>query len=314
MRRRLLGATPIQVTELALGTWGLSGDGYGPVEEVEQDRVIDRALAIGVRAFETADCYAEGRMEQRLGERLPKDRSVVIVTKLGTRRDVSPPRKDFAAAYLREAFEKSRERLKRERIDCVLLHNPSAKAFEQPELAQLFEELLQKKAIGTWGASVGSVEAGEAAIAAGAQVVELAYNVLHTAELRELGPRILEKKAGILVRSVLSHGLLAGLWSPNKEFALDDHRRERWNLDELRTRIQQLNAMRPLVSKTLPSMRCIALRFALANEQVSSVVLGPRNTLQLDQLVREAGREPPYFEDWQLSELKDRFMSLGVEL
>ena len=65
MRQRLLGATSLDVTELALGTWGLSGDGYGPVSEAEQDKVIDRALAMGIRLFETADCYAEGRMERR---------------------------------------------------------------------------------------------------------------------------------------------------------------------------------------------------------------------------------------------------------
>ena len=30
MRKRWLGKTGIEVSELALGTWGLSGDGYGP--------------------------------------------------------------------------------------------------------------------------------------------------------------------------------------------------------------------------------------------------------------------------------------------
>ena len=38
MRRRTLGKTGIEITELCLGTWGLSGDGYGPVQETEQDR------------------------------------------------------------------------------------------------------------------------------------------------------------------------------------------------------------------------------------------------------------------------------------
>src|SRR5688572_1874253 len=38
VRKRPLGKTTLQVSELALGTWGLSGDGYGPVADVEIDR------------------------------------------------------------------------------------------------------------------------------------------------------------------------------------------------------------------------------------------------------------------------------------
>ena len=34
MQKRALGATGIEVSALALGTWGLSGDGYGPVAEI----------------------------------------------------------------------------------------------------------------------------------------------------------------------------------------------------------------------------------------------------------------------------------------
>ena len=72
MRKRPLGSTGISVSELGLGTWGLSGDGYTAVPEVEQDAVIDRALALGVTLFETADSYGKGAMEKKLGERLSK--------------------------------------------------------------------------------------------------------------------------------------------------------------------------------------------------------------------------------------------------
>ena len=53
MRRRRLGERGPETSELGLGTWGLSGDGYGPVPEAEQDRVIDRALAVGISCFDT---------------------------------------------------------------------------------------------------------------------------------------------------------------------------------------------------------------------------------------------------------------------
>lgn len=313
MRKRPFLGTQSKVTELALGTWGLSGDGYGPVPEAEQDRVIDRALAMGIRLFDTADCYGGGSMEARLGRRLPRGNSVTIVTKIGTRLDTQPARKDFSAEYLREAFERSRERLGRDVIDCVLLHNPSAQTFQNPKCAEVLEELRDKRWIHAWGASVGSVGAGRAALFAGAQVLELPYNVFHTIEFKELFQDVYVRGASVLARSVLSHGLLAGLWPPNKQFPEGDHRMERWSSDELRKRILQLNALRPMLSDETPTLRSIALRFVLSNEAISSVVIGPRSSLQLDQLVREAGRNPPYIAPERLSALHDRLHAVGAE-
>ena len=126
MRHRLLGSTGISVSELGLGTWGLSGDGYSPLPEAEQDSVIERALALGVTLFDTADSYGKGAMETRLGERLAAHPEAVIVTKLGTDREaVAAHASRFKPEFIRESFERSRERLKRDVIDVVLLHNPS---------------------------------------------------------------------------------------------------------------------------------------------------------------------------------------------
>ena len=54
MRFRPLGKTGLSVSELALGTWSLSGDACGPVPALEQDKVIERAHALGITLFETS--------------------------------------------------------------------------------------------------------------------------------------------------------------------------------------------------------------------------------------------------------------------
>ena len=143
MRKRTLGATGIEVSELALGTWGLSGEGYGPVEEKDQDAVIERALALGVTLFETADSYAGGEMEKRLGRLLPKGEAVRVATKIGTDTASTPPRKRFEPASLKEAAERSRERLGREAIDVLLLHNPSTEAIKRGEATKALAELCE---------------------------------------------------------------------------------------------------------------------------------------------------------------------------
>lgn len=312
MRRRRLGRTGLQVSELALGTWGLSGDGYGPLPEGEADRVIDRARAVGVTLFETADSYAAGAIEKKLGERLEGDESACIVTKLGTDRDASPPRKRFDASFLRRSFEASRERLRRQTVDVVLLHNPSAAALRQDETTGVLRELKEAGAIKAWGVSVGSLEVAEAALDAGAEVLSFPYNALHVEPLRSLQQRLVDTDTGVLAHSVLFYGLLCGLWPPHKEFRYGDHRATRWSPSQLRRRLRQLDALRPAISGDVRTLRAVALRYALSNEAISSVILGPRFGLQLDQLIREAGREPPYLSPAKLSALEERLEALGV--
>ena len=279
--------------------------------EAEVDRVIDRALAAGVDLFDTADVYGKGSMERRLGERLPAA-STYVATKIGTDLAIVPPQKRFDLDHLRPAFEQSRERLRRETLDIVLLHNPTMLAMSRSEPFDFLKELKRLGAIRTWGVSAGSAEVARAAIRHGAEVIELAYNVFIAADLHGLRDIIGENGTGVLARSVLAHGLLAGQWSPDREFYDGDHRNDRWTAADLKTRIGQLEALRPLVTGPVLSVRAAALRFVLASTQVSSAVLGPRSVAQLDQLVREAGSGPPYLRDTALAELSARLRAVGV--
>jgi aryl-alcohol dehydrogenase-like predicted oxidoreductase len=433
VRKRPLGKTGLEVSELALGTWGVSGDGYGAVVEAEAERVIERAVALGITLFDTADVYGGGEMERRLGKLLkqpsttasrdqpaaagptavpaPAVGTVVparpgiprpplrpppptvprrpdaipgaprpgtdakpggnssgsaaagpgtgagaatgmragtasasatgagtaaaagagsaagaaaetspalesppscVVTKIGT--DLEEGRKRFDAKYLRGAIERCQERLGRERLDVVLLHNPTLSGLSAGEAVDLLKELRTKGTVRAWGVSTGSVEVARSAIERGAEVLELAYNVFAARDLHELAAEISAAGTGVLARSILAHGLLAGQWSADREFYAGDHRVERWQPAELKRRIAQLDALRPLVTGSVHSLRALAVRFALANHLVSSVVLGPRTVAQLEQLVRDAGAGPPYLRDTALADLTNRLKAVGVRV
>lgn len=311
MRRRSLGKTGIEIPELCLGTWGLSGDAYGPVEEADQDSVIERALALGMMAFETADSYAAGAMERRLGRLLEKHRDALVITKVGTDRSTTPPVKRFDYEYLAVAIDKSRERLKRP-IDVLLLHNPSTIALAKKPTLELLEKSVKEGNVRFWGASVGDAATGKAAIEAGAKVLQVAYSAFHPQDLQGVLELAKEKGVGLLARSVLAHGLLCGQWPTTKAFPSGDHRRDRWTNDELKKRISQLAALRPSVTGAVMSLRAAALRYALSEEAISSVVIGPKSTLQLDQLVRDAGKEPPYLPEDAKSSLLRRLENVGI--
>lgn len=316
MRQRTLGRTGILVTELGLGTWGLAGDGYGEVREDEQDAVIDRALAFGINLFETADVYGGGKMERKLGERLPNDDSCVVVTKLGTDLESRPKRKRFEPSYLEETLARSRERLGRQRPDVVLLHNPSVEVMRRGEAADWLQGLVDAGQLRAWGLSAGNKEVVFAALEHQAKphVVELPFNVFCSLDARAVSNDLKERGVGLLARSVLAHGLLAGQWPVDKTFPPEDHRSQRWTRDQLRRRIHQLKALRVLNSgNRTPSMRAGAIGYVLDEETVTAAILGPRSAVQLDQLVRETAKEPPYLEPRARQQLDDELMRLRVQ-
>lgn len=298
------------VSQLALGTWGLSGDGYGPVSDAVQDEVIHRARAYGITVYETADVYGRGAMEQRLGRLLGADTDVIFVTKIGTDLGAMPQRKRFEPSYLREACARSSERLARTKIDVLLLHNPAEQTLRTDEVSGVLEDLKREGKIGAWGVSAGSVAVARAALVHGAEVLELAYNCFSTSDLDNLA--LTPGKVAVLARSVLAHGMLCGQWSETKVFAPGDHRVERWTSEQLRGRLKQLSALSSIIGGEVSSLRAAALRFVLANPVVSSAVIGPRNRVQLDQLVRDAGQGPEYLPPSSLTRLRDQLVRVGA--
>jgi aryl-alcohol dehydrogenase-like predicted oxidoreductase len=314
MRTRGLGKTALRVSEMALGTWGLSGDGYGPVDQAEQERVLQRALEMGVTLIDTADAYGAGRMERLIGRAIAGRDDVVVVSKGGTDRSTLPPKKRFDAPYLRQAVERSLKRLGRDRIDVYLLHNPTENVVIAESATQALLELRKEGKIGHWGVSVGDVAVGRAALRAGAEVVEIAYSLINASELHRLAGEVMVAGAGVLARSTLAYGLLAGTWSKDREFPAGDHRTERWTKPEFERRIDQLASMRFLVRGDVRTLTAAAVRYVLSNTLVSSAVLGPRSVEQLEDIVRDVGMGPVYLREAELSYLPRILEATGFEV
>jgi aryl-alcohol dehydrogenase-like predicted oxidoreductase len=312
MRRRPLGKTGLVISELAIGTWGLSGDAYGKVDERDAEVVLRRAVDIGFSVIDTADAYGAGRMERLCGKLLAEHRDLVVVTKGGIDRTTEPPRRTFAADYLRGAVERSLKRLGVDAIPVYLLHNPAPETVYAGEATETMKALKKEGKIRHWGVAAGDEDVARAAIDQEAEVVELAYNLLHPIDLHRISGDVMVSGCGILARSVLAHGLLSGMWSKEREFPEGDHRSQRWTRMELEHRLEQLDAVRFLVKGEVHTLRGAAVRFALSNHLVSAAVLGPRTKEQLEQLVRETGGGPRYLHDDDLRQLPRALDKVGI--
>lgn len=301
------------VSELGIGTWGLSGDAYGKVEEAEAERVLRRAIEIGFSVIDTADAYGGGRMERLVGTIVRDHPDLVVVTKVGIDRTTDPPRKCFAPEYLVAAVERSLKRLSMPAIPVLLLHHPTPDSLHLGDAIGALETLKKDGKILHWGVAAGDEDVARTAIDKGAEVIELAYNLVNPIDLHRISGDVMVAGCGVLARSVLAYGLLSGTWAKDRTFDEGDHRNERWTRMELEHRVGQLEAMQFLVKGDVRTLRGAAVRYVLANHLVSCAVLGPRSVAQLEQLVRETGGGPRYLSDDDLRQLPRALDRVGIQ-
>jgi len=204
----------VVVDSLGLGTAPL-GNLFSVVSEADAVATVHAALAAGIGFFDTAPLYGHGEAERRLGEALRaapcvegvQGGDVVIATKVG--RVLQPdstldgdevflntppvrPVFDFSAAGVRRSLTESLERLGRDRVDIVHVHDPDnhldqAIAEALPELARLREEGV----IGAVGAGMNQAPALVRIVESGlVDCVLLAgrYTLLDQSGLEELLP------------------------------------------------------------------------------------------------------------------------------
>jgi aryl-alcohol dehydrogenase-like predicted oxidoreductase len=117
-----LGRTGPQISRIGLGCWGMSGT-YGPGDDAESIRTLDRALELGITFLDTADTYGEGHNESFVGAALRGRRDkVILATKFGRTRSGSERGVDGRPEYVRSACDASLKRLGVDTIDLYYNH------------------------------------------------------------------------------------------------------------------------------------------------------------------------------------------------
>ena len=83
MDTRSFGSSGLEVSAIGLGCLSMAGF-YGPSEEREAVRTIQRALDLGVTLLDTADMYGAGANERFVGKAIAARRDdAVVATKFG---------------------------------------------------------------------------------------------------------------------------------------------------------------------------------------------------------------------------------------
>ncbi len=118
--------SPLTATKFRLPRFGLGGSPIGDLPSPDGDAAatatIDAAYQAGIRYFDTAPRYGQGRSEERFGTALARRprADFLLSTKVGRTVD---GRADFSADGIRRSLAESSERLGLT-IDLVFLHDP----------------------------------------------------------------------------------------------------------------------------------------------------------------------------------------------
>jgi aryl-alcohol dehydrogenase-like predicted oxidoreductase len=290
MRYREFGATGLTVSELGLGAWQLGNrkDWADGPDEAESLAIVGAALDAGVTFFDTAPGYAGGHSEQLLGRGLRGHRdSVVVCTKFGH----NPEGTDFSPEALRGSVERSLRQLKTDVLDIVLMHSPPRELYDgriAPHY-EIFAELKQEGLIRAYGASLDFPEEIDTVLATtGSTALEVYLSAFHQ-ETWEATERAGAAGVGSVVKVALESGWLAGRYDASTTFS---DVRARWSPDEVQRRAALTGRFLDLVPDGWTPVQT-ALRFALANSGVSTVIPGTKSVAQLKANLEAADEDLP---------------------
>jgi aryl-alcohol dehydrogenase-like predicted oxidoreductase len=302
MQYRTLGRTGWKVSTISFGAWAIGGT-WGPVEDRESIKALNRAVDLGVNFFDTADVYGDGRSE-RLLAKLKKERKeqIIIATKAGRRLDPHTA-SGYTAKNLTAFIERSLVNLDVDAIDLVQLHCPPTEVFYMPEVFSALEDLAKAGKLHYYGVSVEKVEEALKAIEyPGVQSVQIIFNIFRQRPAELFFKEAERKQVGILARLPLSSGMLAGKMTRKTTFSADDHRKfnrqgeafdrgETFSGVDYETGLKAVEELRQLVPSGM-SMAQMAMRWILMHEAITCAIPGAKRPDQVEENVKTADLPP----------------------
>jgi aryl-alcohol dehydrogenase-like predicted oxidoreductase len=299
------------VSVIGLGTWQLGAD-WGDVDAGAAHEVLESAYGSGVRFFDTADVYGDGRSERFCAELRERHPDAFVATKMGRRAEQTTEN------YSRENFlawnDRSRENLGASTLDLVQLHCPPDGVFANDAVFEALDAMVDEDRIGAYGVSVETCDQALAAIARPhVATVQIILNCFRLKPLEQVLPAARKAGVGIIVRVPLASGLLSGRYDENTTFDASDHRNynragaafdvgETFAGVPFDVGVAAARELGALVDEGA-TLAQFALRWVIDQPGVSTVIPGARNPEQVAGNVAAADL-PPLREE-QLAGVRD---------
>ena len=307
MQYRKLGNSDLNVSVIALGTWGLGGgsvwsDGDSTADEAK--RLLDACLDRGINYVDTAPVYGTGASEELLGAALQGRRHDFILQSkcsLNWReeggnfhysRDGYTVNNDTRPEAIRRDVEDSLRRLKTDYLDSVIVHYV-CKSFPVADTVGVLEELIRAGKIRAYGLSnsqPADLEEYRNApdVAQGVSVVQEFFSVLSPFHGRDYFPVCKKYGASFQTYGVLEEGFLTGPAFLERRFAKTDIRsRIPWVQERYHAGLRRaFELWKPLCEAHGCSYAQLAEAWALAQFPNMSLLVGMRRPASVADTVR----------------------------
>lgn len=306
MKLRRFGRTGIEISELIFGGGFVGGILIDADDETRRE-AIRRALASGVNWIDTAPSYGQGKSETALGWLLAElDEQPFVSTKV--RLDME--RLDDIPGQIQQSVAQSLDRLRRDSVDLVQLHNPLGPDTDAGTLnvddvlkadgvADSFDRLVEQ------GLSrfVGITALGEAAqccqvIDSGRfDTAQVYYNMLNPSAGRDMPASwsghsyqgiiaaCRRQDMGIMAIRILAAGVLATDIRTGREIPVSPD-------NDLAEEEQRTRAVFAALHDDYGSRAQSAIRFVLSNADISGAIVGLASLDHLDEAIAGAEAGP----------------------
>ncbi|POX45523.1 aldo/keto reductase [Streptomyces sp. Ru72] len=310
MRYRELGRTGLTVSEIGFGAWGLGQGAWVGADDDSAVRALHRALDLGVNLIDTARAY--DRSERVVGRALRElpggGDSVYVATKVGPKIPVSlaPSGRDvmevFPGAHLRESLETSLRELGRDHVDLLQLHTWEDEWTGRGDWLETVDALKEEGKIRFFGISVKDHQPENVLTVLRTGVldaVQVIYNIFEQAPSEALLPACAEYGVGVIGRVALDEGALTGSIRTGVTFPEGDWRNWYFRDDRAALVERRVDALLADLGIGVDELPSVALRFALAGQAVSTVIVGMRSLANVER--NAAVAEAPPLTDGQLT-------------
>ena len=298
MKRRKLGRTCFEVSEIALGLWGM-GD-WTDSDDRQSLASLQLAVDLGCNFFDSAWSYGNGKSDSLLGEILARNpkQHLYATSKIPPLNDKWPAspqdhyRDVFPQNHVFEYAAKIRKALGVEVIDLLQLHVWDDSWTNEPEFYETVERLKAAGLIRSFGLSVNRWEPDNCikAIRTGlVDVVQVIYNIFDQDPEDRLFPVCRELNIGIIARVPLDEGSLGGKLTAETRFPPEDWRARYFGPENLPETVARVEKLKPLVPAGM-SLAEMALRFILSNPVVSTTIVGMRKADHVQENIHAADR------------------------
>jgi aryl-alcohol dehydrogenase-like predicted oxidoreductase len=298
MQKRRLGSSGLEIAPLMFG-----GNVLGwTADEATCFKLLDRFVAAGFNAIDTADVYSRwapghkgGESEIVLGRWLAarggRER-VIIATKVGN--DMPGVGKGLSKGHIVRSVEGSLERLQTDYIDLYQSHiDDSATPLE--ETLATYAELIKAGKVRVIGASNYRGARLTEALRLSAskslpryETLQPLYNLCERADYeRDLEPVVLKEKVGVIPYYSLASGFLTGKYRSAADFgkSVRGAGMKRY-LDERGQRI--LKALDEVSARLKATPAQVALAWLMARPGITAPIASATNLDQMEDLVASA--------------------------